>query len=104
MEPQDRSTHNARTRRTGPSKAELSLAGRIFGLQSWINTDDRSERTRPAREAMIQKFLDLTKTPECPEGDPVKAEVLRRKFYAEIALKSAQVRRRNRAARKNATD
>lgn len=98
MEPQDRCTHNA----NGPSEAELSLAGRMFAHQSWANTEDRSERTRPAREAMIQKFLDETKTAEYPDGDPIKAESLRRAFYAEIALKSAQVRRANRERKRGA--
>lgn len=87
--------HNA----NAPSRAELSLAGRHFSHLSWALTKDRSERTRPAREAMVQKFLDQTKTPECPEGDPVRAESLRKAWYAELALKSAQARRANRARR-----
>lgn len=89
MEPQDRCTHNA----NGPSEAELSLAGRIYSLKSWAQTEDRSARTAPARAARDQRFLDEA------GGDPVKADILRRKFFAEIALKSAQVRRANRDRR-----
>jgi len=44
---------------------------------------------------MIQKFMDQA------GGDPVKAEALRKKFYAELALKSAQTRRANRDRRRS---
>ena len=48
---------------------------------------DRSARTAPARAALAQRFLDEA------GGDPVRAEHIRRAYYARLALKSAQARR-----------
>ena len=91
-----RSTHNATTNAV-PS--EVSQAMRAASHYSWAVTEDRTKRTSNARTAFQQKFLDQTKSPECPEGDPVRAESLRKAFYAKLALQSAQARRRNREAR-----
>jgi hypothetical protein len=60
---------------------------------SWALTKDRTARTANARAKFQQRFLDEA------EGDPVRAESLRKAFYAKLALKSAQTRRRNREAR-----
>ncbi|TCC26731.1 hypothetical protein [Kribbella speibonae] len=60
---------------------------------SWALTPDRTKRTDNARAAFQQKFLDQTKSPEYPDGDPIKAASLRKAFYAKLALKSAQSRR-----------
>jgi hypothetical protein len=68
---------------------------------SWALTEDRTKRTSNARAAFQQKFLEQTKTPEYPDGDPVRAESLRKAFYARLALQSQQARRRNREAREN---
>ena len=45
-------------------------------------------RTAPARAALEQKFLDEA------DGDPVRAEHLRKAHFARLALKSAQARRK----------
>lgn len=90
-----RRAHNA-TANAVP--AEVSLGMSMAAHLSWANTPDRTERTRKARAAFQQKFLDETKSPEYPDGDPVRAESLRKAFYAKLALKSAQTRRRNREA------
>lgn len=68
--------------------AERSLRSRIAVETSWANTTDRPGRTAKARKALDDKFLAEA------GGDPVRAEHLRRAYYARLALKSAQARRR----------
>ena len=70
---------------------ERRLQAQIRAHASWGRTTDRAARTAPARAALAQKFLDEA------EGDPVRAESLRRAYYASLALKSAQARRKARA-------
>ncbi|SCX27218.1 hypothetical protein [Mycolicibacterium fluoranthenivorans] len=72
----------------GLPPSEKSLVGRIASEVSWAGTPDRSARTAPARKAFKDKFLAEA------GGDPVRAEHLRKAFYARLALKSAQARRR----------
>jgi hypothetical protein len=67
---------------------ERSLRGRIAVETSWANTADRPARTAKARKALEDKWLTEA------GGDPVRAEHLRKAFYARMALKSAQARRR----------
>ena len=68
--------------------AERSLRGRIAVETSWANTADRPARTAKARRALEEKWLAEA------NGDPVRAEHLRKAFYAKMALRSAQARRR----------
>lgn len=70
------------------SPAERSLRGRLAAHTSWSRTTDRSARTAKARKALEDKFLAEA------EGDPKRAESLRRAFYAKLSLRSAQARRR----------
>lgn len=72
---------------------ERELRARLASHESWAQTADRSARTAPARAALDAKFLEQA------GGDPVRAEHLRKAYYARLALKSAQARRRNREAR-----
>jgi hypothetical protein len=72
---------------TAETSSAASLLGRIGAHVSWANTTDRSARTAPARAALAQRFLDEA------GGDPVRAEHIRRAYYARLALKSAQARR-----------
>lgn len=65
-----------------------SLRARVNAHKSWAATEDRSARTAKARAAREAKFLAEA------NGDPVRAESLRKAFYAEMALKSALARRR----------
>jgi hypothetical protein len=77
-----------------PTKDPLrSLQGRIAAHESWARTENRTERTANARAAMWQKFLDEA------NGDPVRAEHLRKVFYGRMALKSARARRKIKEAR-----
>ncbi len=68
--------------------AERSLRGTIAVETSWANTIDRSARTANARKVFEDKFLAEA------DGDPKRAEHLRRAYYARLALKSAKTRRR----------
>lgn len=68
--------------------AELSLRGQIAAHTSWGNTTDRTARTAKARNTFEEKFLAEA------GGDPKRAESLRKAYFARLALKSAQARRR----------
>jgi hypothetical protein len=70
---------------TDPAKSQ---AGKIGSHVSWLNTDDRSARTAPARAALEARFLAEG------GGDPVRAVHARKAFYARLAMKSAQSRRK----------
>ena len=68
--------------------AERSLRGQLAAHTSWARTTDRSARTANARKALEDKFLSEA------DGDPKRAESLRRAYFARLALNSAQARRR----------
>jgi hypothetical protein len=74
-----------------PPDPTRQLRGRIGGHISWANTTDRAARTAPGRAAMDAKFLAEA------DGDPVRAEHLRKAHYLRMALKSAEARRAKRA-------
>lgn len=67
---------------------ERRLRAEIASHASWANTLDRTARTAPARRALEQKFLDAA------DGDPIRADHLRKAHFRRLALKSAQSRRR----------
>jgi hypothetical protein len=69
-----------------------STIGSIGAHVSWANTTDRAARTAPARAALEQKFLEQA------DGDPVRAAHLRKAYFARLALKSAQARRKPKGA------
>lgn len=70
------------------TSSERSLIASIAAHESWAATTDRAARTAPARRALDAKFLSEA------DGDPVRAEHLRKAYYQRLALKSAQARRR----------
>jgi hypothetical protein len=75
---------------------EHSLASRFGAHLSWANTVDRSARTAPARRALEAKFDQLA-DPDgtlLPHERAKRAENLRKAHFAQLALKSAQARRR----------
>ena len=78
--------------------AERRLRATGAAHVSWANTTDRSARTAPARRALDEKFLREA------EGDPVRADHLRRAHFARMALKSAQARRKAREAAEELAD
>lgn len=71
-------------------RSEARLRASIAAHESWAQTPDRSARTAPARRALEQRFLDAA------DGDPKRAEHLRRAYFQRLALKSAQARRKAR--------
>jgi hypothetical protein len=68
--------------------SERSLRGQIAAHTSWANTTDRPSRTAKARKAFEDTFLAEA------DGDPQRAESLRRAYYARLAYKSAKSRQR----------
>lgn len=68
--------------------SERAQRAKLASHMSWFNTPDRTARTANGRQAFKDKFLAEA------DGDPVRAEHLRKAFYARLALKSAQARRR----------
>lgn len=82
------------------SESTSALAGRIGAYQSWANTEDRSARTAPAREAFNRRFEDEVDPDRtlAPEVRAQRAEAARKAYFARLALKSAQARRKRGAA------
>ena len=80
------------------SAAERSLAARMAAHHSWAVTEDRPARTANARNALENKFLAEA------GGDPVRAKSVRKAYYARLALKSAQARRRRSSEQATADD
>ncbi|GMA19903.1 hypothetical protein GCM10025862_19240 [Arsenicicoccus piscis] len=70
--------------------SERHLTATLAAHESWAKTDDRSARTAPARRAFDERFLAQA------DGDPIRAEHLRRAHFTRLALKSAQARRKAR--------
>lgn len=71
-------------------QTERSLAASVAAHESWARTTDRAARTAAARRGLLQKFLDEA------DGDPVRAESLRKAHYQRLSLRAAQARRRAR--------
>ena len=69
-----------------------SMLGRLGAYSKWAQCEDRTAATEPARRGLEQKFLDDA------DGDPVRAESLRRAYFVRMALRSAQVRRARKGA------
>ena len=72
------------------------LRSQIAAHTSWAHTEDRSARTANARKAALDRF-EREVDPEgvlLPQERAKRAEHLRKAYFARLALKSAQVRRR----------
>ena len=67
---------------------DTSSQARYAAHMSWFNTLDRTARTRNARKAFEARFLAEA------DGDELRAASLRKAYFAQLALKSAQARRR----------
>jgi len=76
-----------------------ALAGRLGAHVSWAQTEDRSARTAPARQA----FLDRFERQVDPDGvlsvqeRGIRAEHARKAYFTRLALLSAKARRRRSA-------
>lgn len=78
------------------SSSERALRAQIGAHTSWANTHDRAARTAPARRAMLDKFereVDPDGTLS-PAERARRAQNARKAYFARLALKSAQARRR----------
>lgn len=73
------------------TSSAASMLGRIGAHTKWAKTTDRTAATAPARAALDQKFLDQA------DGDPVRAEHIRKAYFQRLALKSVQARRARKA-------
>lgn len=81
--------------------AERTMRARAAAYAQWAADPDWSARTAPARAGLAARFerLALEKHPDLRGAELAKyAEVERRRFYADMALKSAAARR-NRAGK-----
>lgn len=79
---------------------QRSLRSRIAAHRSWACTGDRTERTRPARDAFMRRFEDQV-DPEhrLPDTERLRrAEQARKAHFVQLALKSSRARQ---AARGN---
>ncbi|HSS25788.1 MAG TPA: hypothetical protein VLL82_15625 [Mycobacterium sp.] len=74
-------------------KSALSLARSMAAHESWGKTPDRAARTANARRAADERFLAQA------DGDPLRAESLRKAHYKRIQLKSIAARKAKAAAR-----
>lgn len=68
--------------------SERVLAARIAAHEKWGRCTDTTAATAPARKAMLDKFLAEA------DGDPARAEHLKKAHFQRLALKSAQARRK----------
>lgn len=75
---------------------ERSLRSRIGAHESWARTDNRTERTAPARKAMLDRFeREVDPNGELtPQERAKRAEHARKAYFTRLSLKSAQARRR----------
>lgn len=78
------------------TSSERRQIGRIGGYISWANTEDRTGRTQPGRDAFLRRFEDQV-DPEgrlSPQERARRAEAAKKAYFAALALKSARARRR----------
>lgn len=76
--------------------SERTLCAQIAAHESWAHTEDRNARTAKARNAFMDRF-ESDVDPDgllTPAERAVRAEHARKAYFARLALKSAQARRR----------
>jgi hypothetical protein len=76
--------------------ADRSLIARLAAHESWARTTDPSARTEPARRALLDRF-ERQVDPDgvlSPEERARRAGHARKAYFARLALRSAQARRR----------
>jgi hypothetical protein len=83
------------------------MANKAGALKSWANTGDRQRRTKPGRDAFLERF-EREVDPEgvLPEKQRFeRAKLLRRAYMLQLSRRSAQVRRdRKRGVQDDARD
>ena len=82
-----------------PTPAERRLRSQYGAHLSWANTENRPARTLPARLKLMEKFEREVDPDDqlLPAERARRADSARKAYYAGLALKSAQVRRRRAA-------
>lgn len=79
---------------------DSTLISKIANNVRWAGVADRTAETAPARQAFHDRFLNEARERfgELPEHELAqRAEHLRKAYYARLALKSAQARRKRKA-------
>ena len=79
-----------------PMTADRSLIARLAAHESWARTADPSARTEPARRALLDRF-ERQVDPDgvlSPEERVRRAGHARKAYFARLALRSAQARRK----------
>ena len=79
-----------------PSPAERTIRAQIAAHERWAKTPDRSAATAPARRGLEAKF-EREVDPDgrlSPAERAKRVENARKAYYARLALKSAEARRR----------
>lgn len=74
---------------------QRSLRSRMAAHTSWARTADRTERTRPARDAFMRRFEDQV-DPECKLSEAERlrrAEQAKKAHFLQLALRSSRARR-----------
>ncbi len=80
--------------------ADRSLIARLATHGSWAKTTDPSARTAPARRALLDRF-ERQVDPDgvlSPDERARRAGHARKAYFARLALRSAQARRKTSAA------
>lgn len=73
---------------------QRSLRSRMAAHRSWARTADRTERTRPGREAFMRRFeaeVDPERKLSLAERQR-RAEQARKAHFAQLALRSSRTR------------
>jgi hypothetical protein len=86
--------------------AERTLRASIAAHTGWATTADRTARTEPGRQAMLEKFARQVDPDNqlTPAERAKRVENARKAFYQRIAFQSVKARRRRAAARKGGDD
>lgn len=77
------------------TSSERRLAAQVSAYSSWAQTENRTARTQPARDALLRKFeqqVDPDGTLSPVERDK-RVQAARKAYYASLALRSARARR-----------
>ena len=84
---------------------ERQLVARLAAHQSWANTQNRTARTAPGRDAFLAKFEDQVDPGHklSPVERAKRAANARKAYFTGLALKSVQARR-GASARREALD
>jgi hypothetical protein len=86
---------------TSLTPSERSARGKLASHTSWANTEDRTARTEPGRQALERKFEEQV-DPEnrlTPAERAKRVESARKAYFTGLALRSAVARRKAREAR-----